>query len=394
VAEAERAGLRPLVARTQVTLAAALLARRQETEAWSVARVALQMLGSQGSRALLVRAHLSAAAAGEAIGRHDWTDDLAAAASAATALANRRFLRAEMAALGERLSALAAASPAAAAAVEAIRAAVPGAVESQAVREPEPARARERRLPRITAHLLGQPEVLVGDAAPRGDKYAWGRLATRELFYLLEAHRQGLSAEAIVNRLWPEAAPGSGQAQLWTTVHRLRSALAESDRELGKRLVMSERGIYRLNPDLGIATDIAAFEAATQRALALPSDAPEALEALQAADVSYRGEYLAGVDALWTVPRRLDLQRLHAAVLRRLVELTLARGRPAEAAAVAERLVKEEPFNERACELLIRAYLATGERERARSAYRRFARRLERHLDATPPVTLGQLVGL
>ena len=81
-------------------------------------------------------------------------------------------------------------------------------------------------------------------------------------------------------------------------------------------------------------------------------------------------------------------------MLRRLAELTLERGRPAEAAAVAERLVKEEPFNERACELLIRAYLATGERERARSAYRRFARRLERHLDASPPVTLGQLVGL
>src|SRR5207248_4471603 len=123
LAEADRAGLRPLVARTQVTLAAALLARRQETEAWSVARIALQALGSQGSRALLVRAHLSAAVAGQAIGRHDWIDELAAAASAVSALANRRFLRAEVGALGERLSALAAASPAAAAAVETIRAA-------------------------------------------------------------------------------------------------------------------------------------------------------------------------------------------------------------------------------------------------------------------------------
>jgi DNA-binding SARP family transcriptional activator len=219
-------------------------------------------------------------------------------------------------------------------------------------------------------------------------------LATRELFYLLEAHRQGLTGDAIILRLWPEAAPGSGQAQLWTTVHRLRSALAGGDRELGKRLVLAERGSYRLNPDLSLSTDIAAFEAATQRALALPADAPEALEAFQAADVSYRGEYLMGTDALWAAPRRVDLARLHVAVLRRLGELTLERGRPSEATSVAERLVREDPFNERACELQIRAYLAAGDRERARSAYRRFARRLERHLDATPPVTLGQLVGL
>jgi DNA-binding SARP family transcriptional activator len=74
--------------------------------------------------------------------------------------------------------------------------------------------------------------------------------------------------------------------------------------------------------------------------------------------------------------------------------LTLERHRPVEAVAVAERLVKQEPFNERACELLIHAYLAAGERERARAAYRRFARRLERHLDAVPPAALGHLVGL
>ena len=94
------------------------------------------------------------------------------------------------------------------------------------------------------------------------------------------------------------------------------------------------------------------------------------------------------------MPRRRDLARLHARILRRMAELLLARGRAAEASALAERLVKEEPFNESACELLIRGYLAAGERERARSAYRRFARRLERHMEAAPPLALGQLVGL
>jgi LuxR family maltose regulon positive regulatory protein len=391
LAEAERAELRPLIARAQVTLAAVFLARRLDDPAWSNARAALDLLGPRGSRSVLLRAQLIAALAGQAIGREDWIADLVAAAAAVPLLANRRFLRAELAILGGRLRALAELSPVAASAVEAILAAAPDSVPDPV---PETVARPTRQLPRITAHLLGHPEVLIEGSAPRGDKYAWGRQATRELFYLLEAQRQGLTGEAIVDRLWPETAPGSGQAQLWTTVHRLRSALSASDRELGKRLVMAERGVYRLNPELAVSTDVAAFEAATQRALALPTDAPEALEALQAADVSYRGEYLAGVDALWVKPRRRDLERLHAAVMRRLVELTLGRGRPAEAAAVAERLVKVEPFSERACELLLRAYLATGDRERARAAYRRFARRLERHLDATPPAALGELVGL
>jgi DNA-binding SARP family transcriptional activator len=159
-------------------------------------------------------------------------------------------------------------------------------------------------------------------------------------------------------------------------------------------MVMAERGSYRLNPELALSTDAAGFEATAQRALSLRPGAPEGLEALQAADLSYGGEYLRGIDATWAIPRRRDLARLHAAVLRRLVELTLDRSRSVEATALAERLIKAEPFNERACELLIRAHLATGDRERARLAYRRFARRLERHLDVAPPTMLGQLVGL
>ena len=217
---------------------------------------------------------------------------------------------------------------------------------------------------------------------------------TRELFFLLEANRSGLSADALIERLWSDAPPGRGQALLWTHAHRVRSALSGGDKELGRRmLLLTEAGLYRLNPDLAIVTDVAAFNAAASRALALPLDAPDAGEALAQAEAAYSGDYLEGFVAPWVLGRRNALEKTYLQVLRRRVEQALTAGAGQEAVTGAERLLKHDPYSENACRLLVRAFLALGNPERARAAYRAFARRFERHLDAPPSRALAELAG-
>src|SRR5207253_3385771 len=123
------------------------------------------------------------------------------------------------------------------------------------------------QMPRLTVRLLGRPEVLVDGQPPRDSGGAWGRRATRELFYLLEAHRGGLSADAIADRLWPDAAPGRGQALVWKHCHRLRAALSAAGRPPRRELVQLSGGAYRLHPGLRVDSDAAAFEAAAAAAL-------------------------------------------------------------------------------------------------------------------------------
>jgi DNA-binding SARP family transcriptional activator len=235
--------------------------------------------------------------------------------------------------------------------------------------------------------------VKVDGAPPRDPANSWSRQATRELFYLLEAHRVGLTGDALVEHLWPDAPPGRGQAQLWNHVHRLRAVLGPGDRRQGREIVRQQGGLYLLNPELPLETDVAAFEAAVARADAAPAGSDEEGEALAAADAAYGGPYLEDVDAIWVRSHRARLARMHARVLHRLAQRALGDG-PAAAVGHAERLLRTDPLSEAACELLLTCLLAAGQRDRARQVYRAFARRLEREVGVAPTPALAGLVDL
>jgi DNA-binding SARP family transcriptional activator len=326
---------------------------------------------------------LYAAVGGAAIRRPDWDDDLLAAASALAAVSNRRFLGAEAVVLGDRLRALALASPAAREAVDLLLDAA-GAVAPRPPGQGAAERPSPPALPRVTVRLLGRPEVLVDGAPPRDRGGGWGRRATRELFYLLEARRAGVAAEAIAERLWPEAAPGRGQALVWKHCHRLRAALSGAGGPVRREVVQLADGVYRLNPGLAVESDAAAFEAAAAAALALRSGAEER-SALARADRAYGGAYLEGVEGAWVHGRRRALAELHARVLRRLAQSWLEAGGAREALGPAERLARAEPLGEEAQGLLQAALVGAGEGDRARREQRAFARRTARVLGAPPP---------
>jgi DNA-binding SARP family transcriptional activator len=389
VAEAERLGNRPLVERTRATLAAALLAQGRVFEAWEIARQTADALAPTGRKLDLVRASLAAAVAGEQIGQPEWARYLIAAADAVASLPNRGFLRAEVQALGPALRAIAASPDAHEVAAALLAAAGDTTTPIGAVATTK----SQVSLPRLTVRLLGRPALLIDEHQPRDISSSWSRRMTRELFFLLEANRSGLSADALIERLWSDAQPGRGQALLWTHAHRVRSALSGGDKELGRRMLLTEAGHYRLNPDLAIVTDVAAFNAAASRALALPLDAPGAGEALAQAEAAYSGDYLEGFAAPWVLGRRNALEKTYLQVLRRRVEQALVAGAGQDAVTGAERLLKHDPYSENACRLLVRAFLTLGNRERARAAYRAFARRFERHLDAPPSQALAELAG-
>jgi DNA-binding SARP family transcriptional activator len=249
--------------------------------------------------------------------------------------------------------------------------------------------------PRIELKVLGRVELSIDGRPPTDPMRYWGSGTTRELLCLLEANRRGLPADAIIDRLWPEAPVEQRRQRLAKHVHRLRSVLGGGDGEVGRRLLQSEGEVRRLDPAIAIATDADTFEAAAALALAEREvDAPEADRALAAADALYAGPYLAEHPAGWTLLRRRRLARLHASVLRARVEVLLAGPRPSEAIDPAERLLRSTPLSERACQLLVSTLVATGEEDRARQIYRAFARRLEREVGVEPGPELARAAGM
>ena len=369
IAEAERGDVPHVRARASATLAATQLAQGLTADALRTGREAAAALDDHRYRADRVRALLCAAVAGHAAGERDWLDDLLATAEPLAQLRNRGFLRAEATALGPALRRIAAATPAARDVVGQVVAA------GRATATPTPRRSGGVQMPVLEVALLGRPELLVDGAPPTDPARSWTRRPTRLLFFLLEQARQGLDADAVIARLWPEAEPGQGQSLLWDTVARLRAVLSGADRGRGRAILFYEGGLYRLNPELPLRTDVSAFEANAARGLAASPGSPEELAALTAAERLYRGPYLEGVDESWVLLRRRELARLHLRVMRRLVERLLENGPAEQAVELSARFARLQPRSETACRLHVRALRSAGDAERAERVERAFARR-------------------
>ena len=392
IVEAERNGYRILCARSQTTLAAILIGQERPIEALTNAQSAIEQLQITGPWSDLMRARIAASVAGQIVHAGGWAIDLRDAVFLLEQVTHRGFLRAEIDLLGDWLRSVhldPIAGPAARALFRAVKTLAPTVMPPVGL--PEEATPA---FPRIEVTLFGRPNLTLDGVPPMDKSKFWNRSATRELFYLLEAHRGGLTGDEIIARIWPDGDLDNGKQQLWTVVHRVRTALGGHARSKQQSIIVQSGAVYRLNPDLPIFSDAAIFEASIARSMSASRGSESEIEALQAADRLYVGEYLAGHDAHWTLPLRGRFARSHIRVLTRLVELALEQGRDAEAILFAERLHRNDPYAEAATRLLLQALMKTGDRDRARGFYRSFARRMIKTLDTPPSPDLAAMVNL
>ena len=105
----------------------------------------------------------------------------------------------------------------------------------------------------------------------------------RQLVKLVAVAGGRLSADAVIEALWPETEPEPGANRLRTVLNRLRDAA-------GDILVREDRQL-RLSPD--VQTDLQAFTGNARRAMALAAtQSREAVSAARAALARYRGDLL------------------------------------------------------------------------------------------------------
>jgi predicted ATPase/DNA-binding SARP family transcriptional activator len=235
------------------------------------------------------------------------------------------------------------------------------------------------------AHIgvLGPLEVHADDGAV----VALRSMRQRVLLAVL-ASRCGrvVPTDDLVDALWPDRLPANPGASLQSQLHRLRRQLDGT----GATISTDEVG-YRLE---GPAEQV---DAARFERLVADADAPglgpaRALASLDEALALWRGRpYSVGA-----VPTALEaeasrLEELRASALEGRCELLLAAGRPAEAAAVADQLAREQPYRERPVACRMRALARQGRHAEALRAYDDFRRRLGDDIGAEPSPELRSL---
>ena len=271
-------------------------------------------------------------------------------------------------------------------------------------------------------------------AAVGGREVTGLRAKVRDLLALLAVHPDGLTADQVVEALWPDAAPGRASRRLSPLLALTRRVMRDAahleqpaqddSHSNGARsndaqsnaarssgggpsgsvdLIPLVDGRYRLHPVL-IDTEHRRFTAALTAAADARRDGDEAARraALQAVGDLYRGEPLDGVTYTWAEPVRETLRRQATDALAALAYLLAPAGEPgagpagqspapadpAEALAALERAVEVDPYNEDLYRRVMRLQAVAGRRDGVRRTLRLLEARLV-DLDTDPePATL------
>ena len=175
---------------------------------------------------------------------------------------------------------------------------------------------------------------------------ALGGPTQRRLLAALALRRnEVVSVSYLVDVIWPDgAAPDRAEHNVRTYVHRLRTAL---DGE-GDRVETVGLG-YRIRLD-SEELDAARFEqlAGTAARLADTGDVVAALDVLDQADTLWRGAPLEEFEhEAWAMPDVVRLLELRSGVRASRAAALIDAGRPTDAIALLEALVRDEPLRER-----------------------------------------------
>jgi two-component SAPR family response regulator len=192
---------------------------------------------------------------------------------------------------------------------------------------------------------------------------SWRTTQAKELFFYLLSQPSGQTKEQIGAAIWPEHSSAKLFSIFRSSLFRLRKALFPE-------IVLFENERYRLNPEVECRYDVTAFEREFSRAMLADNPVQKAYRYRRALDL-YLGEYLSDLYSTWLLPQREALRVRQLQALLFLAELQLERGQYAQAIELARQILSVDEYHEAAHYVLVRSYVASGQRPQAKRIYER-----------------------
>jgi ATP/maltotriose-dependent transcriptional regulator MalT len=242
------------------------------------------------------------------------------------------------------------------------------------------------RLPRLRVETLGGFKVWRGDSILSDSD--WEGQQTQLLLKALIARGcQQVPLEALMEDLWPEAAPETGKRNLTVGLHRLRKALEPAlDKTFGSAYVHLKTNLVCLDQEL-CQVDVPEFLSLCRdgEKKDREGDLAAAVALYQEAAQRYQGDFLPEEPYLpWAESRREELKGRYVEVLERLAQLYEKRGAMTKAIHCLKQLLKADPLWEPAYQKLMLLYARRGLRAPALKVYEDCQKALRQGLDAAP----------
>lgn len=255
---------------------------------------------------------------------------------------------------------------------------------------------REPTAPQIEQHGARELSAPVESAATESDNERLGvlllgplelthckkkqprRQATAELLSYLAIQRRPVSRDELLEALWPGDDPRRSAARFYQAASEARKLLGEA----------FQRGRDKYSLDR-VQTDVDELEDLRHQAAEIEGN--EQIALLERALALFRGEPLAGLDALWAGGEQRRLTALRVDLLERVGRLRLDTGDASGGLELAEQAATVDASNERPIQLAMEAESALGRREAIVERYERLCHELDARYGLEPSRETKQL---
>jgi len=223
----------------------------------------------------------------------------------------------------------------------------------------------------LKIYALGPPRALLD-----GENIQWPIQQSRDLFFCLLQHPQGLRKEEIGALFWPEHPPHKLDGIFRSTLYRLRRAVFRES-------VIFSDGLYGFNWESDYWFDVKAFDALLDRA-AGETVADEKRRIFEEALALCQGDYLEGIYDDWCVLERERLRESQLGARESLAQIYASRGSLQRAVEAYQQLIALDPYREPAHRELMRCHFRLGDRVAAIKQYQTCVQILRDDLGLSP----------
>ena len=189
------------------------------------------------------------------------------------------------------------------------------------------------------------------------------------LQFMIANHNRDISQEELINLLWGEKNSENPVGALKTSLHRLRSCLAELELPDGQEIIINSMGTYAFNNRLECEIDFDRFEALYKKSISAQSEKEKTNIYLQAIEL-YRGDFLGrSRDDSWVAPLNAYYHSLYVRIVRETIETMFKHRYFSDLLAICRKALTIEQLDDYIHYYYIKTLFETGDKTTAKSHY-------------------------
>jgi DNA-binding SARP family transcriptional activator len=228
--------------------------------------------------------------------------------------------------------------------------------------------------PRLHIQALGKMQVHLNEKIITNTD--WKTIISRNLFFLLLAHPEGLNKDQIGLYFWPDASPSEIKFRIKNAIYRMRHAV-------GKDAVVLQEEYYTFNHTIDYEYDLENFQ--KEIALARNSAEPErAIDHLIQAIKYYQGPFLPELEDSWIITAREHLHQNYLDILMKLAGHFLGEKSFVKAMHYSQLAINADPCFESAYRMTMRIHAAQGNRVGVVRQYEKCKNVLMKEIEVPP----------